>query len=103
MSGHTGSAGGRHTRRPQNGDMPAGDLANHLVLVVVDGRREGYGEGVLLPEPAVVLPGLGCITAYDLDGGGSSTMLFHGGLVDDPLGEGTVRRQLPAAGSLHRA
>ena len=77
------------------GDQPRTGIgvidANHLVFVVVDGRSEGYSEGVSLPELAAIFTGLGCITAYNLDGGGSSTMVFHGELVNDPLGKGQER------------
>jgi hypothetical protein len=77
------------------GDQPRTGIgvidANHLVFVVVDGRSEGYSEGVSLPELAAIFTGLGCITAYNIDGGGSSTMYFNGGLVNDPLGKGQER------------
>jgi len=77
------------------GDQPRTAIgvidANHLVFVVVDGRSEGYSEGVSLPELAAIFTGLGCVTAYNIDGGGSSTMYFHGGLVNDPLGKGQER------------
>lgn len=64
---------------------------NHLVFVVVDGRSEGYSEGVTLPELAEIFVGLGAVTAYNIDGGGSSTMVFDGALVNDPLGKGSER------------
>jgi exopolysaccharide biosynthesis protein len=77
------------------GDQPRTGIgvidANHLVFVVVDGRSAGYSEGVSLPELAAIFTGLGCTTAYNLDGGGSSTMVFHGELVNDSLGNGTER------------
>ena len=77
------------------GDQPRTGIgvidANHLVFVVVDGRSEGYSEGVTLPELAAIFTGLGAVTAYNLDGGGSSTMVFDGSLVNDPLGKGTER------------
>ncbi|SDN86903.1 Exopolysaccharide biosynthesis protein [Klenkia soli] len=65
--------------------------SNHLVFVVVDGRSEGYSEGVTLPELAQIFVGLGAVTAYNIDGGGSSTMVFDGALVNDPLGKGQER------------
>lgn len=65
--------------------------ANHLVFVVVDGRSTGYSEGVTLPELAGIMQGLGATTAYNLDGGGSSTMVFDGALVNNPLGKGQER------------
>jgi exopolysaccharide biosynthesis protein len=77
------------------GDQPRTGIgvidANHLVFVVVDGRSEGYSEGVSLPELAGIFTGLGAITAYNLDGGGSSTMYFNGDLVNNPLGKGQER------------
>lgn len=64
---------------------------NHLVFVVVDGRSPGYSAGVDLTELAEIMQSLGATTAYNLDGGGSSTMYFDGALVNDPLGTGTER------------
>lgn len=64
---------------------------NHLVFVVVDGRSPGYSAGVTLPGLAEIMEGLGATTAYNLDGGGSSTMVFDGELVNDPLGTGEER------------
>lgn len=64
---------------------------NHLVFVVVDGRSPGYSAGVDMTELAQIMQDLGATTAYNLDGGGSSTMVFDGELVNDPLGKGTER------------
>ncbi len=61
---------------------------NHLVFVVVDGRQEGYSEGVTLPELADIMLSLGATTAYNLDGGGSSTMYFDGQVVNSPSNGG---------------
>lgn len=49
----------------------------HYVMVVSDGRTE-ESEGLTLYELAQVMEELGCKTAYNLDGGGSSTMWFMG-------------------------
>jgi exopolysaccharide biosynthesis protein len=59
---------------------------NHLVFVVVDGRSPGYSAGVTMTGLADIMQGLGATTAYNIDGGGSSTMYFNGGLVNSPLG-----------------
>ncbi|MBM3715337.1 MAG: phosphodiester glycosidase family protein, partial [Actinobacteria bacterium] len=61
---------------------------NHLVFVVVDGRQEGYSEGVTLPELADIMLSLSATTAYNLDGGGSSTMYFNGEVVNSPSNGG---------------
>jgi len=49
----------------------------HYCLVVVDGRQDGWSKGMTLPELARVFEGLGCTTAYNLDGGGSAVMTFN--------------------------
>ncbi|HWJ85428.1 MAG TPA: phosphodiester glycosidase family protein [Cellulomonas sp.] len=64
---------------------------NHLVLVVVDGRSTGYSAGVTMTGLAEIMQSLGATTAYNIDGGGSSTMVFDGELVNDPLGKGQER------------
>ncbi|MCD8122215.1 MAG: phosphodiester glycosidase family protein [Clostridiales bacterium] len=55
----------------------------HYVFVVSDGRTK-ESEGLTLLELAGVMQELGCQTAYNLDGGGSSTMWFMGGIVNHP-------------------
>jgi exopolysaccharide biosynthesis protein len=65
--------------------------ANHFVFVVVDGRSEGYSKGMTLSEFAKVFADLGCKEAYNLDGGGSSTMYFMGKVVNNPLGRQSER------------
>ncbi|WP_456845351.1 phosphodiester glycosidase family protein [Cellulomonas sp. P5_C6] len=64
---------------------------NHLVLVVVDGRSPGYSKGVTMTGLAEIMQGLGAQTAYNIDGGGSSTMYFDGAVVNNPLGKGQER------------
>ncbi|GAA1537395.1 phosphodiester glycosidase family protein [Nocardioides humi] len=70
------------------GDQPRTAIGvvdtNHLVVVVVDGRETGYSRGVTLPGLAAIMVGLGARTAYNLDGGGSSTMWFQGEVVNEP-------------------
>ncbi len=61
---------------------------NHLVFVVVDGRAEGYSRGATLAELAQIMIDLGAETAYNLDGGGSSTMYFDGDVVNQPSNGG---------------
>ncbi|MNM66756.1 hypothetical protein D3C81_782550 [compost metagenome] len=64
---------------------------NHYVFIVVDGRKEGYSRGMTLTEFAQVFADLGCTEAYNLDGGGSSTMYFMGRVVNNPLGKNRER------------
>ncbi len=61
--------------------------ANHFVFIVVDGRMENYSRGMTLSEFANLFADLGCTEAYNLDGGGSSTMYFMGRVVNNPLGK----------------
>jgi exopolysaccharide biosynthesis protein len=65
--------------------------ANHLVFVVVDGRSPGYSAGLTMTGLAELMLELKATTAYNLDGGGSSTMVFDGDLVNNPLGKGDER------------
>ena len=64
---------------------------NHFVFVVADGRSSGYSKGVTMTEFAQIFKDLGATEAYNLDGGGSSTMYFDGHLVNNPLGKGNER------------
>lgn len=57
----------------------------HYIFVISDGRTE-ESEGLSLWELAQVMQELGCKTAYNLDGGGSSTMWFTGRIVNHPTG-----------------
>lgn len=61
---------------------------NHLVFVVVDGRDTGYSTGVTMTGLADIMINLGATTAYNLDGGGSSTMYFNGEVVNQPSNGG---------------
>ncbi|MDF2922530.1 MAG: phosphodiester glycosidase family protein [Paenibacillaceae bacterium] len=63
----------------------------HYVFVVVDGRMAGYSKGMTLVQFARLFEELGCTEAYNLDGGGSSTMYFRGRVVNNPLGKQSER------------
>lgn len=65
--------------------------ANHYLFVIVDGRSSGYSRGMTLTEFADLFKELGATEAYNLDGGGSSTMYFQGRVVNNPLGKGQER------------
>ncbi|MCR5153512.1 MAG: phosphodiester glycosidase family protein, partial [Lachnospiraceae bacterium] len=59
----------------------------HYVFVVADGRTS-ESEGLSLYELAEFMEELGVTCAYNLDGGGSSTMVFNGELVNTPTTTG---------------
>lgn len=61
---------------------------NHLVFVVVDGRSDGYSRGVTMTELADIMISLGAETAYNIDGGGSSTLYFDGEVINQPSNGG---------------
>lgn len=80
---------------PVSGNQPRTGIGmfspNHFVFVVVDGRSPGYSHGVNLDEFARIFQELGCTEAYNVDGGGSSTMFFQGRVVNNPLGKNHER------------
>lgn len=63
----------------------------HYVAVVVDGRSDGYSEGITMTGFAQLFADLGAQTAYNLDGGGSSVMIFDDEFVNNPLGRNKER------------
>lgn len=68
---------------------------NHYVFVVSDGRTSDSA-GLSLYELAEFMDSLGAETAYNLDGGGSSTMYFNGSVVNNPTtgGKSTKERSV---------
>lgn len=59
----------------------------HYVMVVSDGRTS-ESTGLTLLELATFMEDLWVTTAYNLDGGGSSTMYFNGVVVNNPTTNG---------------
>ncbi len=55
-----------------------------VVLVVVDGRQEGYSAGMTLEETTALMRELGTVDALNLDGGGSTTLVTAAGIVNRP-------------------
>ena len=60
----------------------------HYVFVVSDGRTS-TSEGLTLYELADFMKKLNVTTAYNLDGGGSSTMVFQGEIINKPTTTGS--------------
>lgn len=56
----------------------------YMVLFVVDGRQPEHSMGQTLPELAQTMKDLGCHQAINLDGGGSSTFVVNGEVLNTP-------------------
>lgn len=63
------------------------DSSLHYIIVVSDGRTS-ESEGLTLYQLAEVLQSYGATTAYNLDGGGSSTPYFNGQVINKPTTNG---------------
>ena len=59
----------------------------HYVFIVSDGRTD-ESEGLSLYELAEFMQSLGTTVAYNLDGGGSSAMVFNGEVINNPTTNG---------------
>lgn len=57
----------------------------HYCFVTVDGRQEGYSKGLELLDYAKLFEELGCVTAYNLDGGRTSVMTFGDKVINQPV------------------
>lgn len=64
----------------------------HYLLVVSDGRTK-ESTGLSLRQLAELIQSLGAQIAYNLDGGGSSTMVFQGRVVNNPTTNGRSIRE----------
>lgn len=56
----------------------------HYCFVVIDGRGGEHSLGTTIGETAQIMAELGCRSAYNLDGGASSLMLYREALVNVP-------------------
>ncbi|MDD8026009.1 MAG: phosphodiester glycosidase family protein [Acidobacteriota bacterium] len=62
-----------------------------IVLAAIDGRQPGLSVGMTIPELAGLMADLGCVDALNLDGGGSTTMVVKGEVVNSPSDSGGER------------
>lgn len=69
---------------------------DYVYLVVVDGRQLSLSLGMTLPELSDYMVKLGCDEAINLDGGGSTTCVAYGNVMNSPS-QGRAR---PAANAL---
>lgn len=80
MAERPGFAAERHPRTAVGFDA----VGRRLWFVVLEGRREGFSEGMSLPELAGLFRALRAFDAINLDGGGSSVMVVRGEAVSRP-------------------
>lgn len=62
----------------------------HYIIIVSDGRT-ATEQGLTLYQLAGVMQSYGCEIAYNLDGGGSSTLWFNGKIINNPSDRGGER------------
>ena len=62
---------------------------NHYIIIVSDGRTS-ESEGLSLYQLAEIMKSYGVKTAYNLDGGGSSTLYFNGQVINKPTTNGNT-------------
>ena len=58
----------------------------HYIVIVVDGRRDGYSTGASVPQVQQLFMDEGVDFAFNLDGGGSTTLYFLGEVINMPSG-----------------
>jgi phosphodiester glycosidase len=66
--------------------------AGDALLVTVDGRQPGVSVGMSLPEAADLLLALGAVDGINLDGGGSTTFVANGAILNQPSDVAVRRR-----------
>jgi exopolysaccharide biosynthesis protein len=64
----------------------------HYLMVVSDGRTNSSA-GLSLYQLATVMQQYGAVTAYNLDGGGSSTMVFNGQVINNPTSGRSIKER----------
>ncbi|WP_175062567.1 phosphodiester glycosidase family protein [Streptococcus salivarius] len=69
------------------GVIEESDGSVHYIVIVSDGRTS-ESSGLTLYEMAELMKSYGMTTAYNLDGGGSSTMYFNGQVINKPTTNG---------------
>lgn len=74
------------------GIIEEADGSLHYIFVVSDGRSQ-ESIGLSLYELAQIMEGYGVDLAYNLDGGGSSTMYFNGQVINKPTTNGSTIKE----------
>jgi exopolysaccharide biosynthesis protein len=79
VSAHTSFTDHRHPRT-----LMGWTRKDEVLLVTVDGRQPGHSEGMTLAEAARLMVNLGASDAVNLDGGGSTTFVEAGKVMNRP-------------------
>ncbi|HEY6707324.1 MAG TPA: phosphodiester glycosidase family protein [Actinomycetota bacterium] len=80
LSGNVDGSTPFHRRNPRTAVGATAD--GRLLIVTVDGRQPGHSVGMSLRELAELFVRLGARSAINLDGGGSTTMVLDGTIVN---------------------
>ena len=62
----------------------------HYCLVLVDGRQGNYSGGLNMQELSELMHALGCVRAYNLDGGATAHMTWRNDVINSPSRERKV-------------
>ncbi len=102
-----GQAGFAQTRHPRTA-VGIAERGTRLLLVLIDGRQPGWSAGMTLRETATLMLALGTPESINLDGGGSSAMVYADPALkglwrianrpSDPTGERAVGNALAVVG-----
>ena len=57
----------------------------HYCFVTVDGRKKGTTDGLTLAETAQLMESLGCVIAFNLDGGQTTQLYWNGAIANEPF------------------
>ena len=71
-----------------------------LIIIVVDGRQPHYSEGVTLDELGDIALGYLAYNALNMDGGGSSTLVMEGEVLNSPIHSRIPGNERPIANHL---
>ena len=78
----------RSAREPRTAIGQVGKL--HYIILVADAVRTGKSTvgGMTFSDLAQTMASLGCKNAYNLDGGGSTTLYYKGKVINEPCVNG---------------
>ena len=66
------------------------DVDGNVIIMAADGRQSPYSSGYSLYDLAQKMKEAGCVTAMNLDGGGSTVMYVQGQVVNSPAQKGGI-------------